>query len=268
MENPNLNLNQNQLLNVEYHRAYRKLHYGSLFWRITSHLILFVIFAVFGYVFMERLTLYYSGFAASILQDRMPEIMLSGIQLLKQEAWVVSGQGIFPSPIMLQVVAILSVFIMLIAFLIKKIPLPIRLGAKVAAFMSLFGCLYFWLWGNHFPYDLYDFSVLYLSAETGMWFAIPAMLAFALMPIPVSILKKALLILFVMIYTFVFGSLRYALFLFILAKYSYLWMAMLYFVFGAFFDFAFMIAFYSYFISLAAPGIFKNRGIWRWLYSS
>jgi len=268
VENSDLNLNQNQLLSVEYHRSYRKLHYGSLLWRIISHLILFCIFMVLVFVFLERLTLYYSGFAAAILHNSVPALKMSGISILRHEAWVLHGQGIFPSLILLKIVAFVSVIILIVAIFIRKIPLPIRLGAKVAAFLSLFGCLYFWLWGNHFPYNLNDFSILYVSAEIGMWIAIPAMLVFALMPLPVSIFKKAFLILFTLIYTYVFGCLRYALFLYILAKYSYLWMAFLYFIFGAFFDFAFMIAFYSYFISLVAPGIFKNRGIWRWLYSS
>ncbi|MFO7659602.1 MAG: hypothetical protein R6V77_01710 [Candidatus Cloacimonadaceae bacterium] len=268
MENSDVNYNQNQLLSVEYHRAYRKLHYGSLFWRIVSHLILFGIFTVLVFVFLDSLTFYYSKFAAAILQDHVPALKMSQISLFRHDAWVLVGQGIYPSLFLLKIVAIASVIVLLISIFIRKIPLPIRLAGKVAAFLSLFGCLYFWLWGTHFPYNLNDFSILYLSAEIGMWIAIPAMLVFALMPLPVSIVKKALLILFTLIYTYIFGSLRYALFLFILAKFSYLWMAFLYFIFGAFFDFVFMIAFYSYFISLVAPGIYKNGRIWRWLYSS
>jgi len=268
VENYDHDLTKSQQLSVEYHRAYRKLHYGSLGMRIFSHLIMFAIVLVLLFIFLEKLTFIYSGFASALIQNSIPNLSINWITMFNTRIWVILGQGIYPSDTLLIVIAVLSIIIGLIAYLLKRIPLPIRLGAKVAVFISLVGCVYFWFWSNKFPYDLNDFSSLYVSAEIGMWIAIPAMLTFALMPLPVSIFKKALLIIFTMIYTYVFGSLRYAFFLFILAKFSYLWMSFLYFIFGVFFDFAFMIAFYSFFISLVAPGIFKNRGIWRWLYSS
>jgi hypothetical protein len=268
VENFDLELTQNQQLSVEYHRSYRKLHYGSLGIKILSHGLVFAVLAVLTLIFLDRLTHFYSGMAMALLSKNLGTMNLESVPMFMNKIWVVDAAGIFPSPAMLFWVAVVSVVAWLLVVIFKKIPLPIRLGVKVLSALNLVGCIYFWLWSEHFPYVLRDFSILYVSAEIGMWIAIPLMMMFALLPIPIPVWKKTLPVLFTLIYTFVFGFVRYAFFIYILAKFSYLWMALLYFVLGVFFDFAFMIAFYSYFISLVAPALFKKQRIWRWLYSS
>jgi hypothetical protein len=259
---------QDQHLSVEYHRAYRKLHYGNVTWRLISHLVLFAVIAAVILIFLDKLTHWYTTLASVLVSGRLPDLHLETIRLFWKDVWVLNAAGSFPSHNQLLIVALVSVLLWIIVVLIKKIPLPLRLIIKVLGVINLVGCIYFWLWADKFPYILKDLSVLYLSAEIGMWIAIPLMLLFALLPIPVPLIPKGLLVIFTMAYTYVFGFIRYALFMLIIAKFSYLWMALLYFVFGVFFDFAFMMAFYSYFISLAAPGIFKKQRIWRWLFSS
>ena len=268
MEKVDYDFNKDQQLSVEYHRSYRKLHYGRLGLKLFTHLLLFLVIAVLILLFLEQLTYFYSGMTASLLTQNIKELYMSTTPLFFQNIWIVDAQGVLPSQVMLFWVALFSIIAWLIVLVIKEIPLPIRLGVKVLGFLNLAGCIYFWFWGKHFPYVMRDFSTLYVSAEIGMWIAIPLMLIFALLPIPVLLWKKTVLVLFTLLYTFVFGFIRYALFIFILAKFSYLWMAFLYFVLGVFFDFAFMIAFYSYFISLVAPSIFRKQKVWKWLFSS
>jgi hypothetical protein len=260
--------NQDQHLSVEYHRSYRKLHYGNITLRLVSHLVLFAVFAALILIFLDKLSFLYSTLASVFIKGRMEELTIESIRLFFTNVWVLNAQGSYPSHSLLLIVALASIILWIIVLLIKKIPLPMRLGIKVFGVINLVGCIFFWLWADKFPYVLRDLSVLYMSAEIGMWIAIPLMLLFALLPIPVPLIPKGLLILFTLIYTYVFGFIRYALFLLIIAKFSYLWMALLYFVFGVFFDFAFMMAFYSYFISIVAPGLFRKQRIWRWLYSS
>ncbi len=268
MENYDHEFSKDQHLSVEYHRAYRKLHYGSLSTRLISHLLFFIIAAGLTLYFLEELTQFYSGMAAALLNGSLGKIWLEQTPLFFHNIWLVNTEGSFPSNNLLIWVGVISVILWILMIVLKKLPLPLRLGVKVLAALNLVGCIYFWLWGEHFPYILRDFSILYVSAEIGMWIAIPLMMMFSLMPIPVPVYKKATLVIFTLVYTYVFGFIRYAFFVFILAKFSYLWMALLYFILGVFFDFAFMIAFYSYFISLVSPGLFKKQRIWRWLYSS
>jgi hypothetical protein len=259
---------QDQHLSVEYHRAYRKLDYGSVSMRIISHLVLFVVFAALILIFLEKLTHWYTSLAYVLISGRMPDLNLETIRLFWRDVWILNATGSYPSHYQLMMVALVSILLWIIVLLFRKISLPIRLSIKVLGVINLVGCIYFWLWADKFPYVLRDLSVLYVSAEIGMWIAIPLMLLFALLPIPVPLIPKGLLVIFTLAYTFAFGLIRYALFMLIIAKFSYLWMALLYFVFGVFFDFAFMMAFYSYFISVAAPGIFRKQRIWRWLFSS
>jgi hypothetical protein len=259
---------QDQHLSVEYHRSYRKLHYGNVAWRLVSHLLLFAVVAILILIFLDKLTHWYSSLASVMIKGRMPDTTLESIRMFWNNVWVLNAEGSYPSHAQLIYVALISVVLWILALFIKAIPLPMRLGIKVLGVINLVGCIYFWLWADKFPYVLRDLSVLYVSAEIGMWIAIPLMLMFALLPIPVPLIPKGMLVIFTLAYTYVFGLIRYAIFMLVIAKWSFLWMALLYFVFGAFFDFAFMMAFYSYFISLAAPGIFKKKRIWRWLYSS
>jgi len=268
MEKSKEDFSQEQHLNVGLHRSYRKLQYGSVSGRMISHFIVFAILAVLTFIFLGKLSYLYTGLAAKLVNGRLADLNMESIRLFYSNVWILNAQGSYPSQSQLFIVALVSIILWIVMLVVKKIPLPIRLGIKVLGVINLVGCIYFWLWADKFPYILRDMSELYLSAEIGMWFAIPLMLLFALLPIPVPLVYKIMLVIFTLIYTFVFGFIRYALFVMIIAKYSYLWMALLYFVFGAFFDFAFMMAFYSYFISLAAPGIFRKERIWRWLFSS
>lgn len=268
MEKIDQNFQQDQQQSVRYHRAYRKLHYGKLGLKLLTHLAVFIIIATLILIFLEQLTKIYSGLAATLIKDKVLDVGLESIPLFFNQISIVNASGLFPSRSLLFWVAVLSIITWIVAVIIKRIPLPIRLGIKVLGFLNLAGCIYFWIWGKHFPYVVRDFSILYLGAEIGMWIAIPLMLMFALLPIPVPVWKKTLLVIFTLLYTYVFGFIRYALFIYILAKFSYLWMAFLYFILGVFFDFAFMIAFYSYFISIVSDSIFQKQRIWRWLYSS
>jgi len=252
---------------VGFHRSYRKLHYGSLSSRIVSHLLLLAFLSGLVYYFLEHLTLIFSGFAAAILKDSISGLRLVQIKMLYSQVWLIYGNGMFPSRELLLLATLLSLIAWFLVILIKRIPLPITLSVKVISTMNIFGCIYFWFFANKFPYDLNAYSTLYISAEIGMWIAVPLMLIFALMPVPVSVLKKGLLVAATVIYIYIFGIIRYALFLYIIARFSYLWMAFLYFVLGVLVDFVLMIIFYSVFVSLAAPGIYLKRGIWRWLLS-
>ncbi len=253
---------------VGFHRSYRKLHYGSLTGRLASHTLILVIIVGIVLFFLEHLSLLYSSLAAGLLNGSIADLHLHAIRILNIKVWLLNGQGRFPSHYLLALTALLSALAWILVILIKKIPLPIRLLIKLVAALNLFGCLFFWLWGSHFPYHLNDFSVLYVSSEVGMWIAIPVLLIFALMPVPISLFAKTLLVVFTNVFIYILGILRYALFLYILTRFSYLWMALLYFGFGVLLDFAYVITFYSYFVSVAAPSITNKRKIWRWLYSS
>jgi hypothetical protein len=259
---------QSKQISVEYHRAYRKLHYGNLTSGMLSHLGLFLVLAGAVLFWLDKLTFFYASATAVILRNALPSLQLSSIPFLHKSVWLLHGQGLMPSGLLLLCIATASLVGWLLLSAAPRLSLPIALSLKVLCVINLIGCLYFFLWGNRFPYDFNDFSNLYLTAEIGMWIALPLMLIFALLPVPVALWTKALLLLGTVAYTYVFGIFRYAICLYILARFSYIWMALLYFGVVVFFDFACMIAFYSYYISLAAPRMVRKRGIWRWLYSS
>jgi hypothetical protein len=69
-----------------------------------------------------------------------------------------------------------------------------------------------------------------------------------------------------MLYSIIFGSLRYIVYIFILREFSYLFMAIIFFMFGPFFDFVYIVSFYSVFVSNLAVKIQGDESKWGWLY--
>ena len=251
-----------------HHRSYRKLDYTNLSLIIITHLLVYAFFVVFVLLFVKQLSLLYSSLAEALLHNRLPGLHLETVDLFYTQIWILTGEGSFPTQVQLVTVGAISLVALLLSYVFSKLSLPLRLIIQVVCVLNILACLFFWFWAKYFPYELFTFSGLYLKTEIGMWLALPLILLFSLAPIPISILPKIGLITFILLYTYIFGFMRYALLLYILHQYSYLWMSFLYFILGAFFDFAFMIAFYSNFLSIVAPNIQKDKRKWRWLYSA
>ena len=69
-----------------------------------------------------------------------------------------------------------------------------------------------------------------------------------------------------MVLSFVYGIVRYILYMIIISQFSYLFMASLYFAFGVLFDFLIMVGIFSLFIYMSGKKFQgKKRGrVWKW----
>lgn len=79
-------------------------------------------------------------------------------------------------------------------------------------------------------------------------------------------LFKLLTFVSIMAYSFLFGFVRYILFLYMIQQYSILYMALMFFVFGPFFDFLYLVAIYGFFINKMVKlyDSDKGREEWQW----
>jgi hypothetical protein len=105
-----------------------------------------------------------------------------------------------------------------------------------------------------FPYSMLKFSELYITTEVGMWFFVPVIMGVALLPIPAGIGSKWLIMVVTILYSIVFGIVRYVVFLFVIVKFSYIFMPVLYFCFGPLVDFVYIVGIYSESISAFCHG--------------
>jgi hypothetical protein len=166
-------------------------------------------------------------------------------------------------------ISLVNFFVSLILIII----LPrLRAGRNIAiyffflAIINIVSALFFTIAPFDFPYSNQEYSELYIKSEVSIWLFIPFALGMAIIPLPASILPKILLVIFTLIYSVIFGTLRYIIFLFIVSKFSVIYMALLFFAFGPLIDFIYIVAFYSFYTSRLAKKLKGNESVWKWLY--
>lgn len=173
----------------------------------------------------------------------------------------------FPGPGLALINFLICVGIVIFLPRIRKMPRPIMVWSGFVAVINAIASAYFILWPHLFPYDIGQFSLLYLGTELGIWLMIPIVLATAVAPLPAAFIEKATLILATLIYSVVFGIVRYVVFLFLLYKGSVLYMAVMFFSFGPLFDFVYIVGFYSYYGKILSLRLKDDEEAWQWLYS-
>jgi len=251
---------------IYYHRAYRKITSSGRvftleFLAITLPLVLLIL--LLYPLITERICL----LAKDILSSYYPS---GAIKLIKQ-AYLLGDITIIDSPETFP--SFLTSFINLIVSLGLIIILPrVRKNKNIAIYLlylaviNLVSSLFFILFSTHFPYPAVRFSDLYIKTEISMWLFIPVILGMAFLPLPSSIFPKLGLIIFTLIYSVIFGALRYIIFLFIIYKFSVIYMALLYFAFGPFIDFVYIVGIYCFYNTKLAHNLKGKESVWKWSY--
>jgi len=88
-----------------------------------------------------------------------------------------------------------------------------------------------------------------MKQQVGIWFSFLAIAGIVSGIITQAGISKYVMVLAVSCYSFIFGCVRYVVFLAFLTKASSLYMAVLLFVFGPFFDFLYLVSIYSIYMN-------------------
>jgi len=251
---------------VYYHRAYRKITgSGWLFFLefiLTAIPLSLIVLLVYP-VITAQMSLFTYKFLSSYYLPG--SIFLVEKSFLLGNVSIVTVPGSYPS-----VMTCLINFIVCIAmiFLLPKTKIG-RNFAIIAVFwavINLTSVLFFSITPFEFPYTVEDYSDLYVKSEVSMWLFIPFILGIAFLPLPSSFVPKIFLIILTIIYSVIFGTLRYIVFLFIVSKFSVLYMAILFFAFGPLIDFVYVVGIYSFYTYFLATQLKGDDSIWKWLY--
>ena len=251
---------------IYYHRAYRKITGSSwlfflefIFTAIPLSLIILLIY--------PWITAQISLFTYNYLSSYYPadSIFLVEKSFLIGNVSIVAVPGSYPS-----VLTCLINFIVCLGmiFILPKT----KIGRNFAiisvfwALINLTSVLFFSITPFEFPYIVEDYSELYMKSEVSMWLFIPFILGIAFLPLPSSFIPKILIIVFTAVYSIIFGTLRYIVFLFIVSKFSVLYMAILFFAFGPLIDFVYIVGIYCYYTYYLAKKLKDDDSIWKWLY--
>ena len=106
-------------------------------------------------------------------------------------------------------------------------------------------------------------KISYLSAET-VYPGIQISLINA--GISLGVIYKLLTLLAIMLYSIVFGTVRYVIFIWLLYRFSVIYMAFFYFMIGPMFDFLYLVMIYAVFVNRMI-GVYDSRKgeeVWKW----
>lgn len=256
---------------IFYARTYR--HLDRDLKRQLAFVLLLVLPAVVLYLlFYRHVTYAVSSWASGVLaealgaQEAYPIGAHEYIPFFGPVSYVALDSSLPSMPLVLGTAfACLALCVVLTLKPVRGLPVSIFLLFGVG--VQLVSCLFFFIDGSVFPYGETDYSVLYMIQQAGIWlfFIIIAGLVVGLISYGGLALKLATYA-GILLYSFVFGAVRYVVYLYIVARFSSLFMATLFFSLGPFFDFLYLVFFYSLFVDrLNAKLNRRDRTeVWRW----
>ncbi|MEG0962105.1 MAG: hypothetical protein RR139_00450 [Lachnospiraceae bacterium] len=256
--------------NIYYARTYRHLQISAK--QVFPYFVFFVLPCVILYLlFYSKISWYLAQKAYDFLSAVIPTAQMS---ITKGEflpffgdVYSVQLPGTMPSVSFILINILVSLLLILICTRMKGASKAVAVFSIISLSTHLVSCFYFLFWGTNFPYTLSDYSDLYMKQQIGIWLLFMLVSGMATGLTVNSGFKKHLAFLATMIYSFVFGCIRYVGFLFLLYKASSLYMAALFFVLGPFFDFLYLVCIYSYFIKRVIIGYGeREKGVdWQWM---
>ena len=141
---------------------------------------------------------------------------------------------------------------------------PLMLYISIALCVQLCSCLFFIIWPDRFPYDLRDYSQLYMIQTVALLIILPAILGLSLALLRISAVVRALSLLAQVFIQLLYGLTRYVVYMAILYYCSYLYMAALFFSLGVLFDFIQMVTIYGFVARKASEFYNSAEGKRRW----
>lgn len=160
-----------------------------------------------------------------------------------------------------------SLVMLLLIFVLQRI----KINKNMAIFFTFLAvihigsAIFFTLIPYRFTYSMTDFAELYVKTIICIWLFIPCVLSMAILPLPAPFLPKFFLVILTLIYSFIFTTVRYAIFLYVLSKFTFIYMALLFFAFGPLIDFIYVVAFYAVYTANLAQKLKANEMVWKWL---
>lgn len=249
---------------IYYHRAYRKIT-GSV-WKFLLELMCITVPLLLLFLFVYPLITRGICFIAhDILSGYLPQgaVQIYNQAFLLGRISFIDIPGKNPSSLTTMINLIISVGLVILLPHLKRRK-NIAIFFTFMAAINLSSAVFFTISPSEFPYTLTQFSELYIKTQINMWLFLPFVLGTALLLMPDPFLPKPALVLLTLIYSIVFGFLRYILFLFIVSRFSVIYIPILFFATGPLIDFVYLVGIYSYYNSRVANNLRKNRMVWKW----
>lgn len=145
---------------------------------------------------------------------------------------------------------------------------PLSVYFSIMALIHIMNCIYFIFAANYFPYTAYQYSILYMKQQLGIWLAFIVLVGLITGLLATKgLFYRIATFVFILLYSFIYGIIRYILFLFIIQEFSIIYMAPLYFALGPFFDFLYLVFIYGIYTNKMIKMYDSEVGRGEWLWS-
>lgn len=254
---------------IYYTRTYRRLRSGG--WQGVLFVCLLVIPSeIVLFWGLPELTRWMSWLAVKLLCARFRGLQ---IQITTSEFPIAGSVSFVDLPTVYPNLSTIIGNLLVATVILVFICTGRRQGKPVAVFTAIMmvthyvNCVFFLFAKNFFPYTAFHYSNLYVTQQASVWtfFILLAGGTIGFMGRR-GALYKILAFLAIIFYSMAFGVVRYVFFLYILERFSIFYMALLFFVFGPFFDFVYLVWIYALYISRMGRlyDSAEERGEWTW----
>lgn len=173
----------------------------------------------------------------------------------------------YPNVMFIAVNIIVATILLWICFTGERAGHPLSIYCAIGLFVHLVSCVVFFFATDYFSWSVNDYSELYMKQQIGIWilFLLVSGLITAFLGIG-NIFRRILAFLVIMAYSFIFGTLRYLIFMYIVSEISMLYMAVLFFILGPFFDFLYLVFIYGLYVERIVESSHADEGMeaWQW----
>jgi len=256
---------------IFYSRTYRRLSFSGKAGLIYLLLLILPAMAVIlaGY---GRFTGLVSAVSLEVLNQALPALE-AGSKPVAIMPWVepmtmVTLETVLPSRqfLVLNLVAAAGGLAVLWGFPWRSRPLSIFLSIQIL--IHSISCLYFYLTPGTYPYSASDYSELYLRQQLGVLLFFLLLSGFlTLFPEPGTMLLRLGTVALILGYALVFGTVRYVVFLYILGRFSVLYMPAMFFTLGPVLDYLYLVALYGFYLYRLIKKNESPQGKRRWVWS-
>lgn len=249
-------------------RDYRYLKRPTLFSVVLGLLLVAVI--VFVYMFnYSDLTYALCKWAGKIVEEiagTSTNIASTFFVPDRGEMYYLALDSTLPSYTLLIVTGIICLLLAVLAVQSAKNTLPVGIYVCMGAYLALISVMFFLFCPDAFPYTLSEYSELYMKQQLVLWIFVPIVAAFAIFMVNRKTLVTVFTLVVIAAVSFVFGCVRYPIYLIVLHTGSSLFMAPLFFTLGVLFDFLQMVAIYIVYIRYMSTYLdeFEHRKEWQW----
>ncbi|MGA2091574.1 MAG: hypothetical protein ABSH12_08985, partial [Endomicrobiales bacterium] len=171
--------------------------------------------------------------------------------------------GSYPTPMYCVGLSMVSIIGIVILMNIDYLPRSVSVYVSFVLLITLISAVYFLVIPERFPYNIEKFSDLYIKTELGIWCSIPFILAMSLLILPSSLMERMTVIALTLLYSLVFGLVRYIVFLYILGHFSYVYMASMFIAFDPPLDTIYVVGMYSFYMSIVSKHYQKDSNVWQ-----